>query len=542
MSDSPVLLSWVAVNNDPYVPSRKVGAYLDESAPIPGPTLSFLFDEASPYKNQIKDVILLGNTNAPTREALAQTVSAIRQLDTQIRIKNFWWDGNDPTDHGAIFSFLKRKIYDIRKQYLERNLVINISPGTPAMQTIWVLMAETGLIPEPFTVVQGIPPHQRQGRPAVIPVKIGIETFYKAFSRTRPLQEQTSGESAIWDLAEIRSPRLEAVFNEARRFAHLKVPVMILGERGTGKTTLAGWLRAASPFRKAALDRSWPAVACGQYDQKTMRSELFGHVKGSFTGAEKDKEGLLKIANGDTLFLDEIGDINHDLQRLLIKALEEKRFLPLGATVPVDSDFRLVVATNLSPDTLSKRLDPDFHDRVSQLVLTMPPLREIPEELSWLWKKIYSKAARNAEISERQARLDSKSHQRVINALMRHPLPGNLRDLYRVAYWIMAGLNDMSTDEAVDYGLAALATEGRGKVSLGQRSKAVAECFVVGEPLDKVLRPGERLDYKALDRDMKHYLACELRRLCKERGVRPEYMCDLTERTLRNWVVPDVKE
>jgi hypothetical protein len=107
------------------------------------------------------------------------------------------------------------------------------------------------------------------------------------------------------------------------------------------------------------------------------------YKKGSFTGATQDKEGLLAAADGDTLFLDEIRDVNRDLQRLLIKALAEERYLPLGDDRPRKSNFRLLTATNLEPGELRRRLDP--LDRIGLLTLRLPPLREIREELGWLW-------------------------------------------------------------------------------------------------------------------------------------------------------------
>src|SRR5204862_3359844 len=141
------------------------------------------------------------------------------------------------------------------------------------------------------------------------------------------------------------------------------------------------WMRANSQFRKPDLDRNWASVPCGQYSPETMRAELFGYVKGAFTGAERDHQGLLKTANGDTLFLDEIGDISRDLQRLLIRALEEKRYFPLGDDKPRKSDFRLLSATNLPTEQLQDRLDPDFFDRIRLLTIRVPSVREMPEDV-----------------------------------------------------------------------------------------------------------------------------------------------------------------
>jgi transcriptional regulator with AAA-type ATPase domain len=223
-------------------------------------------------------------------------------------------------------------------------------------------------------------------------------------------------------------------------------------------------MRLHSPYRKKELDAHWPAVACGQYNPETMRSELFGYKRGAFTGANSDKEGLLAAAHGDTLFLDEIGDVSRDLQRLLIRAVEEKRFLPLGDDKPKVSDFRLISATNLGDEELSRRLDPDFRDRINALTLRLPALREIREELGWLWDSTFQEAATRSGVNRRQSPLADSQHQRVVARLREHPLPGNLRDLFRIAYRTVAARADahapLYPGDAVDYGLLALAEVG----------------------------------------------------------------------------------
>ena len=246
----------------------------------------------------------------------------------------------------------------------------------------------------------------------------------------------------LWDPASFRTERMKRLFAEARRFAGLNVPVLLLGERGTGKTTLASWIRLHSRSRQKAKDPHWPAVACGQYSPETMRAELFGYKKGAFTGATQDKEGLLRAADGDTLFLDEVGDVSRDLQRLLIKALEEKEYVPLGAETPHKSDFRLLTATNVQPSELRERLDADFLDRISYLELQLPPLREIRGELPWLWQGVCERAFRQLGLDGPAPELDTKLNQNIVAAFERHPLSGNLRDLFKVAYRLLAALTD----------------------------------------------------------------------------------------------------
>lgn len=181
----PVLLSWVAVNNDPYEREGKTGGTrLVDGSPIPGPTLTLLCDEESPFAGQIKDVVLLHRrTNGPEddreRRAVEETAAAIRERPGGTRVQLEPWAGEDPTDHRSIFEFLREKVPEIRRRFAGRELIIHVSPGTPAMHTIWVLMAETGFIEPPFRLVQSLRKRERRGRPAAVPVELGIETFYK---------------------------------------------------------------------------------------------------------------------------------------------------------------------------------------------------------------------------------------------------------------------------------------------------------------------------------------------------------------------------
>jgi transcriptional regulator with AAA-type ATPase domain len=539
---APVLVSWIAVNNDPY--EREAGGYrFVNGQPVPGPTLTLLFDEDSSLAGQIRDVVLLhrqtnGSEDERERRAVQETTKAIREQGQNVRVHLEPWHGDDPTDHRSIFDFLREKIPEIRRRFTGRELIIHVSPGTPAMHTIWVLMAETGFIAQPFRLVQTLRKKERRGRPALLSVELGIETFYKVYKASRPAQVASDQQLVTWDPAKFRTARMKALFTEARWFAHLNVPVLILGERGTGKTTLANWIRLHSPYRREDKDPHWPAVACGQYTPDTMRAELFGYKKGSFTGAANDKEGLLSTAHGDTLFLDEVGDVSHDLQRLLIKVLEEKQYFPLGDDRPHGSDFRLLTATNLESDELRRRLDPDFLDRIGLLTLRIPPLREIREEISWLWEETYERATLRAGVMKRRAQLGAAHHRRVVSELESHLLPGNLRDLFRVAYRILGARCDLneplSPEKAVEYGLHALAVS-HATTDDSSVSKGIARAFADASPLDGLLDSAKRIPTKLMERELKAFLAEELRRLSKQRGVPVEQLCDVTDRALRTW-------
>lgn len=540
MSDNKqaVLLSWVAVNNDPYERERSTGDFRRVGGKcVPGPTLTLLSDSDSSYRGVIGDVVLfhrsVDNDSRESR-ALAETVTAIREQCPSVRVCDLTWKGDDPTDHQAIYRFLRKELPVLRERFSGRKLVIHLSPGTPAMHTVWMLMVETGMIAPPVEMVKSYRPDERRDREAVISVKLGLDTFFKVYQRHYGENQSTGTEERVfWDPQKFKSAKLKAVFAEARRVAQVNVPLLITGERGTGKTTLASWIRAHSDFRKAKNDTNWPAVPCGQYSQETMRAELFGYKQGAFTGATSDKEGLLAHANGDTLFLDEIGDISTPLQRLLIKAVEEHVYSPLGSTEVLTSRFRLIAATNRDGASLSERLDPDFLDRIGMLRIEMPPLREISADIPWLWEQVVGEAMRRAGRVLNEAALNQASGA-LVPLLQGEALPGNLRDLFVVAYRLIAALGDtfepLPSEAAVTYALQGLA-----RPTAPGATEEVLRRFVDHSPLDPCIESLGKLDSKRLFDDVKRYLACEVRRYASARNLKPEEVCDVAERTLREW-------
>ena len=538
-----VLLSWADLRTDPYATGRD--GTLDRESP--GPTLTLLFDPESPYRGKVARAVLFyrkPNGGPRPHEDFAAADATRKEIERlssrrRIEVELVPWQGEDPTDYSGIFEFVNDQVDEIGARYPNDHLLVHISPGTPPMQTVWVLMGEMGLIRTPFTMVKSLRRAHRSGRPAVVPVSLDIPTFYKAFQHARPHEVAAPEEMMLLDPKHFRSERLTTLYADARRYARLNVPVLILGERGTGKTTLASWIRSNSPFRKPEQDESWPSVPCSQYTPETMRAELFGYLKGAFTDAKKDTEGLMHAADGDTLFLDEIGDISRDLQRMLLRALEEKRFTRVNRQRTERSDFRLVTATNLSWAELSERLDPDFLDRISVLVLEVPALREVREDLPWLWRSVFRQSMARARVAPGDLRLNQRDHERVVEHLSHHPLPGNLRDLFRVAYELIAAAVDPSFEDvdavgfALDRGLARpMASEGGASDAL----RTIAAAFANGEPLDHLAANGERIPTRILERSLKRYLAEELRRIAQSRGMKPEELCDVTDRTLQMWV------
>ncbi|MFH0821328.1 MAG: sigma 54-interacting transcriptional regulator, partial [Pseudomonadota bacterium] len=349
----------------------------------------------------------------------------------------------------------------------------------------------------------------------------------------------------FWEPGQFKSALIRKVYGDALRYASLKVPVLILGERGTGKTRLAWWIRLNSAYKQLGDDmKRWPQVACGRFRKSSLlQSELFGHKRGAFTGADSDREGIISQVNGDTLFLDEIGDIDRDSQRELIKALEEKTFCKVGSTTPQSSDFRLIAATNRPPIELAGRLDPDFLDRISDVVLTMPALRDVREDIPWLWKRTFEKAKTDLQAPALTRDVEEHEHNQLIELLTNHHLPGNFRDLRRLAVHVIGRLTAPKPElfpleeifrEALAWHDAATPSRPEG-VSRRVAAAFAADTGLVGcgpwdFPLDL-----EQIA-KDLDVEIKHWLGSEVRRIAEARGRPEKDICRKPgKRQLQNW-------
>lgn len=531
-----ILISWVAFNHDPFERIPRSDQYrLDQNGlHVQGPTLNFLFDDASPYKNTVGNVVMLSRDDHASIQRVEATFKEIKRIDPEIYCESVTWDGSDPTDHKDIFKFLRDKIPTIRQRYPERQLLIHASPGTPSMHTVWVLMCETGFIREPYLLLKSNRPHERNGRPAVEKISVGIDTFYKRYQHTRPAKSVDSQRKVFWDPALFKSDALKNIYEKAAGVARLKVPVLLLGERGTGKTTLANWIRFNSPFRRNQLDQGWPSVACGQYQPATMRSELFGYVKGAFTGAGENRDGLLAKADGDTLFLDEVGDLTRDTQRLLIKAIEERVFQPLGSTEWKKSQFRLITATNVSLTDLKKRLDPDFFDRIAMVILKTPPLREVNEDMPWLWREVFNQVVSESGIDYE---LSEECHECVCAFLCGQSLPGNMRDLYALGWRILANWHEPHSIKPSELSLwMKSAVDAVSSQLDGDISKVVAGRFAENGTLDHLVSVNTPLDTKKIQKDYLGWIAEEVRRIALQCDIQPETLVDVTAKTLREWI------
>jgi NtrC-family two-component system response regulator AlgB len=225
-------------------------------------------------------------------------------------------------------------------------------------------------------------------------------------------------------LLESRNPRMSRVIETARQVAASGATILLTGESGTGKGVLAraihGWSeRAAGPF---------VAIACTTLSEHLLESELFGHVKGAFTGAWKDKVGRLEAAAGGTLFLDEIGELPVTLQVKLLRFLEDRRFERVGGTTTVEVDARIVAATNraLEAEVARGAFREDLFYRLNVVRVELPPLRERLEDLPALARHILAMHAARYDRPGIEIEADAEP------ALGRYRWPGNVRELVNV--------------------------------------------------------------------------------------------------------------
>jgi DNA-binding NtrC family response regulator len=236
------------------------------------------------------------------------------------------------------------------------------------------------------------------------------------------------------------SPAIRRLEGQARRAAGAESPILIQGGTGTGKSELARWLhRNSSRAQEALLE-----LNCGGFTRDFLETELFGHGRGAFTGALAAKVGLLEAAHRGTVFLDELGDMDLQIQPKLLKALEEKRFRRLGEVQDRKVDFRLIAATHQNLEALvqERLFRADLFYRVSAIQLVMPGLAERVEDLPALAQNIMDR------LTDEWGREPLTFTRSALLALQKHGWPGNIRELRNVLERALLAVTGGSLDAA----------------------------------------------------------------------------------------------
>ena len=286
-----------------------------------------------------------------------------------------------------------------------------------------------------------------------------------------------------------KSKKMQEIYHLLTKVSNSEATILIQGENGTGKEMVA----KAIHFNSLRKDAVFVAVNCSAFNDNLLDSELFGHVKGAFTGAVKDKKGFFEVANGGTLFLDEIGDMSLSMQVKLLRVLQEGTFLPVGATQPKKVNVRVLAATNrpLTEMIAKGEFREDLYYRINVINVTIPPLRERLEDIPILMDTFLEKKC--AEMGHSLKQWGKKT----LEIMLDHKWPGNVRELQNEVerLVVLAGEDKMITPDLlsgritddIDAASGVVTGNLKGINTNGSLKRALEEleAYMIGEGLKR---------------------------------------------------------
>lgn len=412
-----ILFSFVG-NRDPYV---------ENSDNEYGPVLAHL--QAASYAR----VYLV--CTGPDYIERARTVETIAKQEMDSGKFNFVnLDLESPIDYEEIYIKLKTALDTVAAQITEEDVrkTVLLDPGTPQMQTAWFLLAKSGAFPA--RLVQGVQARFTGGTYKVREVDLESDVLPDIVLQTpKPARIQHQpAKPAIEEEPENRwitgteiqvigsSETFVRALELAERYAQYDINILLFGETGSGKGIISKYIHHMSSRREKPMVE----VNCSAISPTLVESELFGHKKGAFTGADYDRMGVFRAADKGIIFFDEIGDLPQEVQPKLLKAIEEKTLSPIGADEVLTVDVRVIAATNKDLDELIRegKFRQDLYERLNETNLRVPPLRERENdilELSEAFLKDWN----------RRYHENKKLASEAWEYLLRYPWPGNIREL-----------------------------------------------------------------------------------------------------------------
>lgn len=342
-----------------------------------------------------------------------------------------------PTDYAAIFRAANSALATIMNDRADHpfDLCIHLSPGTPAMAAVWLLLGKTRYAATFYET------HQGRAWKTEIPFDLTLDVLPELLrgpdaklahlAAFAPHQIDGFGD-IIGDSQAIR-----VAVGRAERAAKRGVSVLLLGESGTGKEMFARAIHQASPRRQGPF----VAVNCAALSRELLESELFGHSKGAFTGADRERAGAFEQADGGTLFLDEVGECEPSLQAKLLRVLQppgdgglcRRVFRRVGDDKERASDARIIAATNrnLIAQVHERQFRDDLYHRLAVITINLPPLRDRRSDVPQIVERLLAQINREFAAEEPGYR-HKKLSDATIAFVKRHPWPGNVRQLYNV--------------------------------------------------------------------------------------------------------------
>jgi DNA-binding NtrC family response regulator len=340
-----------------------------------------------------------------------------------------------PTDYQAIFRAADAELAAIRqrKGWDATELCIHLSPGTPAMAAVWLLLGKTRYPATFYETFAG------KSWITEVPFDLTIDVLPEILrnpdTHLQHLASQSPSEieefkDIVGDTRAIRDAA-----GRARRASMRGVSILLLGESGTGKEMFAQAIHRSSPRR----DKPLLAINCAALSKSLLESELFGHVRGAFTGAEKERRGAFELADGGTLFLDEVGECDLDTQAKLLRVLQQipgqgpcvRTIRRLGDEKDRRVDVRVIAATNrdLHKAIRGGLFREDLYYRLAGITIMLPPLRDRKADIPSIAERLLEQINRQFAAEEPDYRHKSLSAS-AIAFVKRHEWPGNVRQLY----------------------------------------------------------------------------------------------------------------
>jgi transcriptional regulatory protein RtcR len=341
---------------------------------------------------------------------MAKRVAAdVQQVSPETEVLHVPVDMPDPWDfesvYGVLADYAARRAFDPERE----DVLVHITTGSHVAQICLFLLTESRRLPGRLLQTGPDRDNPVQGRASIIDLDL---SRYDRIN-TRFTTEQAEATSFLKDGIETRSPIFNRLIDRIELVAvRSPEPVLLLGPTGAGKSRLA---RRIFDLKKARRQVSGDFVEtnCATLRGEHAMSTLFGHIKGAFTGAARDRPGLLKAADGGVLFLDELGELGLDEQAMLLRALEEKRYLPVGADRTVTSDFQLLAGTNkdLGAEVAAGRFRADLLARVDTWTFALPSLADRREDIE---PNLDYELARHGRQTGRQVGMNTEARRRFL--------------------------------------------------------------------------------------------------------------------------------
>lgn len=416
------ILFTFAGNRDPFNPEVVKGVFTD------GPVLTLLTERSYAAVH-----IFTNPSSLPNAQRLQQEI-AKRDGDVRTRIHNI--DIPDPTDYEALFLNMSARCRVILEEYRDQQpaCFIATASGTPQMQTVWFLMAQSGIVPA--TLLKITPPRfLRPRQKAVSEIRLSLATFPKittpspeildiAATCLRKEKLEAERDEIIREFSGLQmignSSALKQVMDTVKSAALYDTPILIQGETGTGKELVA----KAIHFNSARKEEPLIVVNCAAIPETLVESELFGHEKGAFTGATQQKKGKFELADGGTIFLDEIGDMPLPAQAKILRVLQDKALMRVGGEKTIRANVRILAATNrnLAVCITDGKFREDLYYRLKVIDIAMPALRERTEDIALLVEYFLD---RHNSRYRQQKQFSREAMRRILS----HSWPGNIREL-----------------------------------------------------------------------------------------------------------------